>query len=128
MRRIVYTATLSIFFFLATLAPASATTLDRLFGSVNATADSSGVSITISQSSVSLNGDTSGNISITVSNASTDGTLICTLDPGSADVEAHRQGDIDVTWMTNDGLNVTLVMPSIRIAGMLSNFTCERAD
>jgi hypothetical protein len=128
MRRIASTATLSIFFFLASFAAASASPRNTLFDTVNATMDSSGVSITINQSSASLDGDTSGSISITVSSASTDHTLVCVLDPGSADIDVHRQGKIDVTWSGDDGPSFVLNVPSIHIAGMLSNFSCTPAE
>jgi len=128
MRRIVSIATLSICLFLASIATAAAASQASPFGSVNAAADSSGVSITINQSSVSVNGDTSGTMSITVSSASTDETLVCTLEPGSADIDVHGQGNIDVTWLDEHGISIVLGAPSIRLAGVLSNFSCESVD
>jgi proline racemase len=128
MRRIACTATLSIFLFLAGLATTSAASQGSSSVSVNATADSSGVSIIINQSSVSLNGDTSGTISITVSTASTEQSLVCTLEPGSGNVDILEGGDIDVHWTTDDGMNLSIVAPSIRLASLLSNFSCEPAD
>jgi hypothetical protein len=128
MRKIAFTASLSIFLFAATLLTASATTLKASSESVSVAADSSGVSIIINQSSTSRDGDTSGNISITVSSASTEQTLVCTLEHESGSVDVHRHGVIDVSWSTDTGASLTFVAPSIRVAGILSNFSCEPAD
>lgn len=129
MRRIAFTASLSIFLFAATLLTASAAMPAARSVSVNAAADSSGVSITINQSTEQREGDPQQSISITVSSASTDQTLVCTLDPeDSADIDVHRHGNIDITWITSSGTSLTFVAPSIRVAGILSNFTCESAD
>jgi hypothetical protein len=127
MRRIVCTATLSIFLFLAGVATTTASSRDNLFDTVNATMDSSGVSIIINHSSASLDSDTSGNISITVSSSSTEQTLVCTLDPGKASIDVRRQGEIDVNWTLEDGGHINIETPSIQVAGILSNFTCESA-
>jgi hypothetical protein len=127
MRRIACTVSLSIFLFATALLSAGAASPPANFVSVDAAADSSGVSITISHSSVQREGDPQGSISITVSSASTEQTLICTLDPGSASIEVRRHGEIDVSWITSAGANITFVSPSIRVAGILSNFQCEEA-
>ena len=128
MRRIACTASLSIFLFAATLLTASATTMVSSSAVVNAAADSSGVSITINHSSEQHEGDAQQNISITVSSASTEQTLVCTLDPGSADVEVRQHGMIDVSWTASAGASITFVAPSIRVAGILSNFDCVEVD
>ncbi len=128
MRKIACTASLSIFLFAATLLTATATTVTSSSVSVNAAADSSGVSITINQSSQQREGDAQQNITITVSSASTEHTLVCTLEPGSADIEVLQHGTIDVSWTASSGANISFVAPSIRMAGILSNFDCEEAD
>jgi hypothetical protein len=128
MRRIVCTVSLSIFLFAAAVVTASATSTVSSAAVVNAAADSSGVSITISHSSTQREGDPQQNISITVTSASTEHTLVCTLDPGNASVEVRRHGEIDVTWITSTGANITFEAPSIRVAGILSNLECTEAD
>lgn len=128
MRRIACTASLSIYLFVATLLTASAASPISSFVSVDAAADSSGVSITINHSSVQREGDPQQSISITVSSSSTEQTLVCTLEPGSGDIEVHQHGMIDVNWSVSTGASLTFVAPSIRVAGILSNFECEEVD
>lgn len=128
MRKIACTASLSIFLFAAALMTASATSTVSSSAVVNAAADSSGVNITISHSSTQREGDPQQSISIIVTSASTEHTLVCTLDPGSASVEVRRHGEIDVTWITSTGASVTFEAPSIRVAGILSNLECTEAD
>ena len=128
MRRIACTASLSIFLFAVTLMTANAAGPGLNFVSVNAAADSSGVSITINQSS-ERNDDTSQqSTSITVLSASTDQTLVCTYSPSNARVEIRRNGAIDVIWSVDAQTNVTFTAPSIRVAGIVSNFSCESPD
>lgn len=128
MRRIVFTASLVIFWFTAALSMASAATTTGSSVSVDAAADSSGVSITINQSSDPNEDSSRQSMSIIVSSASTDETLICTLASDTSEVKVRHNGAIDVTWSIDSETNVTFTAPSIRVAGILSNFTCKSAD
>lgn len=132
MRRCASIAILLISCFLAIGTTASAQTIQITHsGSVVAASDSSGVSITIEQSGMSTTAVSgSGGLVVTIESSLDEETLVCTLDPsaGNADISFNADGSIEVTWNIGPDDDTVITLPSIRIAGLITNFTCEPVD
>lgn len=131
MRRIVCIATLLTLLSLTGLT-ASAQGIRIVHSeSVIATTDSSGVDITIEQGGTSIRSTGNGSTSMVIVSESDGTTLVCTLNAESdaGDVEIDASGRISVTWSTAGGEEtVEFELPSIGLAGIVSEFDCEEEE
>ena len=96
--------------------------------SVTAAMDSSGVSITIDREPTTTVSTTApGSPVIIVTNSSTDESVVCTIDAESdeGDIHVRAGGSIQVTW---NGTDIDFDAPSIRIAGVMAQMSCEEDD
>jgi hypothetical protein len=95
---------------------------------VIAATDSSGVSITIDREATTTASTTApGRPVITITNSSTDETVVCTIGLGSdkGNIRVRAGGSIQVTW---NGTDIAFDAPSIRMAGVMAEMSCEEDD